>query len=193
MADQLATPQDLASLLDLRWDDLPPASRERLTLMVEVATAVVQSAAGGQRIVADTSTAILPAPAGRHLDLPQWPVRKVVSVSIDGAAPDSLWKPDGARVWRSTWRPHRSYPVEVAVTYEHGYPDGSQGLQLARKAVLGLAAPAARNPQGLTRRQIDDYAETYDVISTRLEASRFLKEALVAQYGRPAAGVRIGG
>lgn len=192
MADQLATPQDLASLLDLDFEALPEAKKNRLTLLVECATAVVQAVVG-QRIVAGTSTAVLPAPAGAYLDLPEWPVRSITSVSIDGAA-DSSWRLDGGRVWRRlTWRLQWAYPGSVAVTYEHGYPANSQGLQLARQAVLSLAAPVYGNPTGLVREQIDDYAAAYEAMATRMEASRFLKEALVAQYGRTADGVRIGG
>ena len=79
----------------------------------------------------------------------------------------------------------------MTVTYTHGYPAGDQRLQLARSAVLSLAAGSYSNPTGAVREQVDDYSVQYEAMAARLEASPFLVERLRAQYGRPARSVRL--
>lgn len=196
MADQLATPADLASLLQ---QDLDTATA---TLLVEAATAVVQEAAGGQRIlqvVGDTFT--VTGTTDSWLDLPQIPVTAVSAVTIDGDAltagtagdPPTRYRRRGNRLWRGDgWQIWTGEPSEVAGTYTHGYAAGNQRLQLARSAVLALAAVPYSNPAGAISVKIDDYAEAYSAVSARMEASKGLKAALRRQYGRRSGLVRIG-
>lgn len=193
MADQLATPADLASALQ---QDLDASTA---TLLIECATAVVQ-AITGQRIVQVTETVVLDLDGfdgAVYLPLPERPVTAVASASIGATAVTdfsaqlrkaSLWRASG---WRSTLVSYADQPSTVTVTYTHGYPAGHQRLQLARSAVLSLAMGAYTNPSGATREQIDDYSVMFEAMSARMEASKFLTEALKRQYGLPPGSVRL--
>lgn len=182
MADMLATPQDLAALLQ---SDLDLSSA---TLALECATGVIQ-AATGQRIVDATDTAVIDVDAWAndfYLELPQFPVRSVATVVLDGTTitdwalrSQKLWRING---WMTTW----STPGQVKVTSTHGHPVGAQALQLARSAALALARGAYINPGGAASEKIDDYAVTYAAMEARLEASGNLRAALVNAYGTSA-------
>jgi hypothetical protein len=195
MADQLATPSDLAAALQSNVDTATA------TLLIECATSVVQEAAGGQRIIQvvdDTATLIGVSDA--WLDLPQIPVTAVGAVTLDGTAvaagvltTDTQYKRFGDRLWRGRgWQVNCGVPSEVVVVNTHGYPPGAQELQRARHAVLSLCAAVYANPDGATSVHIDDYSAAYEAMSARMEASKFLKAALRRQYGRRAGLVRIG-
>jgi hypothetical protein len=213
MADTLATPSDLASLLQ---QDLDASTA---TLVLECATAVVQEAAGNQRIIQVVDdTAEMIGSTDSWLWLPQRPVSAVTSVTMDGQALTDwtkhgtrgrLYRADGwqappvPNAWPGMW-PQRSgpwgpfpygYPQAdpsvLVIVYTHGYPTGHQGLQLARQATLALAKMAYVNPDGATQVRIDDYQAAYDAMSSGLTDS--LKAALRRKYGRPAGLVRIGG
>src|SRR3954471_1073390 len=164
MADQLCTPADLASWLQQDLD------LSTATLLVECATAVVQEAAGGQRIiqvVGDTANVL--GDTGSWLQLPQLPVTAVTSVTVDGTALvlGAGYKVFGSKLWRKFgWQTNYGWPFDLAyskwggypppsvvsgypyqepsgvvVVYTHGYPAGHQSLQLARGVVLSLCAP----------------------------------------------------
>ena len=135
MADQLVTPEDLASFLQ---QDLDLATA---TLLIEAATAVVQEAAGGQRILqvaGDTATLI--GTTDSKLDLPQIPVTAVTSVTLDGTAltagsaggVTSTYRRIGSKLWRTDgWQTYIGEPSTVVVVYTHGYPAAHQRLQRA--------------------------------------------------------------
>lgn len=196
MADQLATPSDLASLLQ---KDVDTASA---TLAVEVCTAVVQAAADGQRIVQVTGdTEVIDLDAGfcsPYLYLTQKPVTAVISASVGVTAVTDfsvqlsrgrLWRLAG---WRSTTVPYWSIsPSTATVVYTHGYAAGDQRLQLARGAVLSLARGLFDNPTGAASEKIDDYAVTYAAAEAALEAAPALKKAIRKQYGPKARMVRV--
>lgn len=215
MADQLATPSDLASLLQQDVDT------STATLLIEAATAIVQQACGGQRLVqvlGDTLT--VSAVADSWLPLPQLPVTAVSSVSLDGTTltANTDYKLFGNRLWRKQgWQANYGWPWElqgigspwysyappsltwpfqepssVVVTYDHGYAAGSQDLQLARTAVLSLAATAYSNPSGATSESIDDYHVGYDAAIARMQLSPHMHALLAKKYGRRAGLVRIG-
>lgn len=196
MADQLATPEQLASALQQDLD----ASTANLWL--NAATAVVQDAAGGQRIVqvvADTATLL--GTTDSWLDLPQIPVTAVTSVTLDGTVLAAVaaggtttgYRRHGNRLWRGDgWQTYCGEPSTVVVVNTHGYATGSQELELGRSAVLGLAKVAYSNPSGAKSEAIDDYRVAYEAVAAALEASPNLKAALRRQYGRRAGLVRIG-
>lgn len=192
MADQLATPEDLAALLQLDWDSLDPAQQASLTMLVEIGTAVVQAEAG-QRLVAVTDDSVtLLGTTDSWLDLPERPVTAVSSVAVDGTAVGD-YRLFGARLWRSCgWAPSSLEPSTVTVAYSHGYASDAQELQLARGAVLAVVRDWAANPTAATSLRIDDYAETYSAVTARLETTTHLRAALRRQYGRRGGLVRIG-
>jgi hypothetical protein len=196
VADQLATPADLASALQQDLD------LSTATLWVEAGTAVVQAAAGGQRIVEVIgAVATVMGSTSSWLDLPQIPVTAVLSVTLDGStvAAGELtgggnYRLIGNRLWRGDgWQINRGVPSEVVVTLTHGYPALDQRLQLARSAVIGLAKGAYSNPGGATRITIDDYTEAYEAMTVAMDASKSLKAALRRQYGRRGGHTHVGG
>ena len=175
MADQLCTPSDLASWLQSDLD------LSTATLLVECATGVVQGVTG-QRLVRATTTPSIPGVVGQWLDLPQWPVVSVATVVLDGTTITD-WRKNGVRLWRAGgWQPSWA-PVEVAVTYTHGYLSTDQYLQFARSAVLALCAPFYSNPSGASQVKIDDYAEAYAAMQASMTGNEPMKDALRAQYG----------
>jgi hypothetical protein len=97
----------------------------------------------------------------------------------------------------SNWSGYGQQPTLITVVYTHGYPPGSQELQLAREAVLSLAAKVYSSPAaGVQSESIDDYQISYAVSSaattSAMDASPYLKSALRKQYGRRGGLVRIG-
>lgn len=192
MADMLCEPEDIAAMLERDLDAY------KTTMLVEAATAVVQEAADRppQRIVLveDAEHQILGG-MGAWLDLPQRPVQSIASVTIDGetltAGTDYIRS--GSRLWRETgWQEERHKPTLIDVTYTHGYPDGSQELQLARSAVLSLVRGVYGNPTGALSVRIDDYSASYGKFTALMETTDYLRTALQRQYGRRAAMVRLG-
>lgn len=188
--DLLATVEDLQSMpgTDGITDGVA-------LILLQCATAVVQAAAGGQRIVEATSTAYLDGNHGKWLWLPQRPVQSVESVTVDGEAltPDG-WKLRGQRLRRTygTWMGY-SIDTDIEVVYTHGWPEGSQELQLARGTVLSLATGVFTNPGGVSREQLDDYSVAYEATASRLEANSALSAALLRTYGYPAGLISVGG
>lgn len=187
MADQLATPSDLASLLQ---SDLDASTAN---LVIEAATAVVQAVCGQRIIQVANETVVLDLDGydgGLYLNLPERPVTAVGAVLIGSTAVTDfstqlsrgrLWRSYG---WRSTLVAYFDQPSTVSVTYTHGYAAGHQKLQLARHAVLGLAKGPYANPSGASREAIDDYQVAYEQMAAQMEASPFLVAALKRQYGR---------
>jgi hypothetical protein len=199
VADQLAAPADVGILLGIDPADLDVP---RATLVGEGATAVVQAAAGRQRILAVAGdTAELLGDSDSWLQLPQWPVTAVATVALDGAAlatgaagsGGATYRRHGSRLWRGCgWQTHRGEPSTVIVVYDHGYPPLDQRLQLARSAVLGLVRGVYPNAEALTQVRLGDYAATFEAMTARMDASPFLADALRGQYGHRAGLVRFG-
>lgn len=186
MADQLATPQDLASLLQLDYAALTAAQQATMQMLVELATGKVQRAAGGQRIVDATDTAVIdvnPGDCDRYLALPQLPVRSVAAVLIDGTAVTD-WRLSQQMLWRSAgWSRSWCEPTQVTVTYTHGYPTGSQWLQLARDHTLTLARMGMGNPAGALSEALDDYRVSYAEADARMQMTEFMRQAIADAYG----------
>lgn len=94
MADQLATAADLESLLGTTLD------AGKATLLLEMATAIVQGICGGQRIVQVVDDELtLTSYSDSWLSLPQIPVTSVSSVTIDGDVITD-WKLFGDKLFR---------------------------------------------------------------------------------------------
>ena len=200
MADRLCAPEDLASLLEKDLDAY------KAIMLIECGTAVVQTAAGDQRIVLVTDdTFEVMGTSDSFLQLPQRPVSAVADVTIDGDAvtAGTAWgnyKRFGSRLYRACgWASCWSQPSTIAGTYTHGYdvsaPDPSdwpQDVQLARGAVLGLIRGLFDNPTGVSREAIDDYQVAYETMSAAMDANPNLQAALRRRYGQSAGLVRIG-
>ncbi len=194
MADMLATPEDLASLLQ---QDLDRSTSE---LLIECATAVVQAAAGQRivQVVDDEVTLYLDEyDDSEYLVLPQRPITNVSAVSIGPDPVDDfypqfnrnrIWRADG---WRSLSVIFAGQPSTVTVTYTHGYPPGHQKLQLARSTVLMLAATGYSNPDGAMREQIDDYMIQYNEMTDRIGVDSRLVRSLRQHYGTAVGSARL--
>ena len=186
MADQLATPQDLASLLQLDYASLSSDQQATMTMLVELATAKVQRAAGGQRIVEATDTEVVDVTeraCDLYLPLSQFPVRSVAAVVLDGSAitdfylrRQMLWRANG---WLLSCDP----PSQALVTYTHGYADGSQWLQHGRDMTLSLARLGWGNPGGASSEAIDDYRVTYAEADARMQVTDYMAASIADAYG----------
>ncbi len=209
MADQLASPADLASLLQT---DLDTASA---TLAIEVATAVVQAAVDGQRIIRATTTETIFGGIGQLMRLTQQPLVSVTSVTFNGVlltqgTASGNWSQTANGIWCNLgWSGYSGLngpgwgdwiyatgPVSTVVVYTAGYdPAGSasdkQTLQLARGACLSLARGLMTNPTGVVSEKIDDYAVAYAAASSALEASPSLKALLRKVYGSKARMINV--
>ncbi|HYJ33843.1 MAG TPA: hypothetical protein VE326_11540 [Candidatus Binatia bacterium] len=189
MADQLATPEDLACLLER--DDIERAKAE---LLIECATAVVQAVTGQRIVLVNNETVTFDLDEvdhGPYLMLPERPIINVSAVRI-GALPvtDYTLQARRARLWRRYgWRSATTgwvnQPYGVTVTYSHGYAPTDQRLQLARQAVLALIKGAYGNSIGASQLQLDDFIANYGAMSAQMDASPFLQTALRRRYGRP--------
>lgn len=191
MADQLATPEDLASLI--QQTDLDRATCE---LLIEAATAVVQAICG-QRIVevVDDPFEVVGSFAS-YLTFPGGPTTAVSSVTINGISlsagtASGTYRLVGGALYRDIGWADSGGPTLVAGLRTHGYPPGSQHLQLGRAAVLSLSKGAFVNPDGVFSEKIDDYSVAYERSAAALEASPFLASALRKQYGQKAAMVNV--
>jgi hypothetical protein len=188
MADQLATPSDLASALQ---QDVDTATA---TLLIECATAVIQAVTGQRIVQVVNDTQVLDLDeydGGNYLVLPERPVTSVGTVLIGSTAVtdfstqlsrNRLWRAYG---WRSLLINYYGQPSTVTVTNTHGYAAGSQKLQLGRHAALSLCVGAYSSPDRATSVHIDDYSATFEAMSLQLAASPFLVGNLLRQYGRP--------
>lgn len=180
MADQLATGEELASLLQMDLD------ASTANLLLNLATAKVQRAAGGQRIVAATSTAVIDVDEcdwEPYLELVQFPVRSVSAVLLNGVAVTDYYL-RGQKLWRASgWRGSTTAPAQVTVTTAHGYLSGSQWLELARDATLSLAKLGYGNPGGTTSEAIDDYKVSYADADARMQMTEAMRQSIADAYG----------
>jgi hypothetical protein len=159
-------------------------------MLVELATAKVQRAAGGQRIVAATTTgAVIDLQPGYddcYVLLPQLPVRGVASVLLNAVAVTDYYLRSQS-LWRSTgWSGWSYIPPQLTVTFDHGHLAGSQALQLGRNYALELARGGWGNPLGQTSKAIDDYRVTYAEADARMVLPPAAEEAIAAAYGTSA-------
>jgi hypothetical protein len=193
MADNLGTAVELALLMADAG-----LTEEQATLMLELATAEVQAAAG-QRLVEVLDEAIeLFAFAGRWFTLPERPVTEISSLVIDDGdelvAGTDYKRPAGSATLfrRCGWAACQSEPSIVAAVYSHGYADGHQRLEFGRSAVFGIAKLAS-GMTGVASEAIDDYRVTYAAaVAWAMEQSPQLRASLARYYGTRAGLVRLG-
>jgi len=186
MADQLVTPQELASFLQLDYASLTPAAQATLLLLVQMATGKVQDAAG-QLLLQGTATVTIDVDMcddDQWLPLPQMPVRSVATVLIDGVA-DSSWLLRKQQLWRLLgWNVNPNAPTQVTPTFTYGYPVGAQALQLARDMTFSLAGLGyGPGSTGVTTESLDDYTVTYAQADTRMVVSDGMRDRLRNAYG----------
>ncbi|AGL13875.1 hypothetical protein [Actinoplanes sp. N902-109] len=197
MADLLATPDDLAAVLQVPAGSIDTAAA---TVALEAATALVQAIIG-QRLVEVVNDAVTlyldDLDDSCWLPLPELPVTAVSSAAI-GATPVTDWSavlPQGrlyrALGWRSLSATTAYAPAAATVVYTHGSPVGDQRLQLARAVVLSLAKGGYANPTGVLSAKIDDYSVAYEKAAGASEISPHMRDALRRQYGRPGRSARL--
>lgn len=188
-ADMLCTAEDLAIFLQLGpYASLTPAKQASLMMLAQLATAKIQRAAGGQRIVAAMTTgAVIDLPIGyddQYALLPQLPVRSVMSLAVNGNTvtdyylrSQMLWRRQG---WEATYY---GAPPQLTVTYAHGHLPGSPALAPARTWALELARGGYGNPKGVTSEAVDDYRVTYAEADARMQIPSGVAAAIAAAYG----------
>lgn len=192
--DMLVAPEELATFLQLGpYASLTPAKQASLTMLVQMATAKIQRAAGGQRIVAATTVgAVIDLPAGyddQYVALPQSPVRQITSVAVNGSAVTDYYF-RSQMLWRHVgwgWETgYRGTPPQLTVTYTHGHLPGSPALQPARTWALELSRGGWGNPKGVTSEAIDDYRVTYSEADARMAIPAGVQQAIADAYGNSA-------
>jgi hypothetical protein len=155
----------LATVADLAARNIDTPSGMNADAILASASAAVRDAAGCP-ILAATSTVILPAPRGPILDLPAGPVSVVTVVVLNGTLlvagtdytkiGDSLWRP-------VSWAPYHR-PVEVSVTYSHGYAQVPEDIIDLVCALTGMAFDQAGEYGKLHRLQsvrLGNFSESY--------------------------------
>ena len=192
MADMLASLVDLATLLGKTEED--PLDNSSGTLALEVATAVVQNAAGQRILLVEDDAITVWGGAGQTLVLPERPIVSVASVTYNGTllAQGTDWRmgPDG--LWRRCgWTEDPCEPSQVDVVCSHGYAADRQEIQLGRGATLSVARGVMTNPDGTIREQIDDYAVAFAEAEAALDLMPGMSDRLRRQYGRKAGMVRV--
>lgn len=193
MADMLATPDELATLMrDTGLDE------DAATLLLELATGEVQGAVLQRLLlVEDDEFTDLLGTTDAWLELPERPVVDLSSLTIDGG--DELvagtdFKRFGARLWRRCgWATCWTEPSTIAGTYSHGWDVEDQKLVPARSAALGLSRTAYGNVSGVLSESIDDYRVQFaNSLAELMQGSEYLAKSLRRVYGARAGLVRIG-
>lgn len=181
MAQTLATPAELASVLQTDLD------ASTATLLLEMATGIVQAACGQLLIEAEVTGELVDITRQTFwLELANKPVTAVTTVELDGFVVTD-WSLRKQKLWRSGgWLLSYSPPSQAEVTYTYGYPTGSQYLQLARSVTLSLAQAGYGNPGQVKGEAIDDYKVTYADALGRMELTDPMRMALINAYGTPA-------
>jgi hypothetical protein len=160
--------------------------------LLEDATAYLQREIGAQ-VTAGSSTITLNVPAGSRLArLPQWPVRSLDSVSINGTASTSVKLVDGG-LWLSSGFAADSDSAwsTVEVTYSHGTTEVPADL-VAWTCVLaaGVLAQVGRSdtlsPSGVSSEAIEDYSVSYEAGVESMSLPANVLSRLRASYGRGA-------
>lgn len=188
-ADQLATPQDLASLLQLDYTTLSATQQATMAMLVEMATGLIQDVAG-QRIIQITDTAVIDVMDwSAWLDLPQKPINAVATVLLDGVAITD-WVLRSQRLFRLVgWQTQFLTPAQATVTYTHGLAPGAQYLQTARLMCLSLGQVGYGRPNPtVSSEAIDDYKVTYaDALARMVDSmTEFMAERIRNAYGASA-------
>lgn len=159
------------------------------------ASAAVRDAAGCS-ITYGASTVTLVAQDWCDIDLPAGPVASVASVTVDSVAVTG-WRKVGDKLLMPTgWT--RCLPVEVTVTYTHGYPvipADIIDLVCGMVAIAGGQSSAGYGDAGRIHSvRLGDFAETYtnpsDSPSPFALPDR-VREALRARFGSNVAVLRV--
>lgn len=190
----------LAQAADLDTKGVDVSNALLVDLMLAAASSVIREAAGST-ISQETSTVKVLAPDGRWLTLPG-PVTDVTTVLLDGVAfadwkfiSGMLWHPWGWSYGTYTYqRPFRHdicVPVEVTVTYTHGYAEVPADIVnlCADLAKLGIEAAGQESiPANVvsSASSIDDYIERLqytDQVRTVMELPDVTKAWLAQRFG----------
>lgn len=205
MPDPLATPTDLANLLQV--DPYTGAELTHVTDLLARASGEIRSAIGQIVTLVEDDTISLPVEElGTELELPELPVVSVSAVAIDDKAVTD-YKLIGSKLYRWLgWADRALYwigqPANVTVTYTHGIATVPEELNtlccsLAAYAKAQLAATGTLGPMpGVASEAIDDYRRvntTGDAaIAHVMELPEGTKKRLRAAYGTGAATVSMG-
>lgn len=190
----------LASVADLDTKGVDITNSMLVDLMLNTASTVIREAAGST-ISQETSTVKVVAPDGRWLALPG-PVTSVDTVLLDGVA-FADWKFVGGMLWHpwgwscGVYTYHRPFrydvwaPIEVTVTYTHGYAEVPADIvNLCVDLVKAGIEDAKRKttPANVvsTSYSIDDYTERTqftDHVRTVMELPGVTKMWLAQRFG----------
>jgi hypothetical protein len=190
----LATAEELATLMNDAG-----INEDQATLLLELATAEVQAAAGQRLVYVEDDLFEVFSFSGPWLTLKERPVTEITSLVIDDgdelvAGTDYKRPANSATLWRRCgWAPCQYEPSIVSGVYSHGHAEGDQRLEFARSSAFAIAKLAVSNPSGVASEAIDDYRVQYAAaVVWAMEQSPYLRKALRREYGDRAGLVRLG-
>ena len=178
----------LATAADLTARNITVPDGMDADTVLQSATDSVRDAAGCPITVA-TSTVTLVADDWRELDLPGGPVSSVASVEVGGEAFTDYRKIDSTLYASRPW----SYclPVEVTVTYTHGYPIVPTDIVdlVCAMAAMAFKADGDYGSTGqLQSLKLGEYSETY----THVRGSESASPVAIPDTVRDRLRVRFG-
>ena len=182
-----ATTAALATRLGVTFT-VPEAAQA--SAFLDDATAYIQGEIGGQLIESGTATVVLSVlPKNARVRLPQWPVRSVATVLVNGTAVTDHTLVDGYLV-RASGFPHATDSTysRVTVTYTYGLvtipPElASWACVLAAGAIAQVARGGSMSSAGVASERIDDYAVNYSGDSVAMSLPVRILDRLRASYG----------
>lgn len=158
--------------------------------LLDDATAFLQAEIG-QLVEAGTTTFTVQAdPRETRIRLPQWPLRSLTSVTLNGSTVTTevehrdgfLYRPGG-------WLPQAGEQfADVVVTYAYGYTTLPAELVswccvLAAGALAQAQRGGSLGSAGVSSERIDDYAVSYESGSTAFSLPERVLSRLRATYG----------
>ena len=146
------------------------ADRDQVERLIGLVSALVAGAAEQLLERVDNDVVVLPVPTdGARLWLPEWPVRAVHSVTIDGQGlvPVDTYRWSrygfvemiGPRCWPCTGR--LVAPVTVTVDYDHGFVTVPPALAAL---VVSIVARIRANPEGVQSEALGAYSVVHGIV-----------------------------
>lgn len=161
------------------------------TALLADATAFLQEELGGQLIESGTTTFTVQAdPCETRIRLPQWPLRSLTSVTLNGSTVTTEVEHRDGYLYRSGgWLPQSGDQfADVTVTYAYGYSSVPAELVtwccvLAAGAMAQAARGGSLASSGVASERIDDYSVSYTADASAFEIPERVLARLRASYG----------
>lgn len=167
------------------------AETSQARALLDDATAFLQSELGGQLVESGSLTfTALVDPHETRIRLPQWPLRSLTSVTLNGeTVTTEVEHKDGHLTRPGGWPSQAGAEfAEVVIAYDYGLDEIPPELVswccvLAAGALAQVARGGSLGASGVASERIDDYAVSYRDGSTVFEIPERVLSRLRASYG----------